>query len=411
VFKLKYLFAGILLLTLAGATASLTGCGFFPPLPTNPTCTTSSDCTTAVSYLYVANQSTSAPAIAGVILTATTTPASGSTAASTTLSASGTPNSNYALTYPPTALAITPGNTFLYVGETNALAGGVYVYAINTDRSLTLQSTVSPVTVATYPVAMQVDPNGNNLIVLNYSASTTDAVISSYSINTTTGGLTLTGSYTIPHAGAAQQMAISPSAQASGIQNVIVTLGGGGIEAFTLDSSTGALTDQGNLPPLSITNLSQDLGVAIDPTNTYVYVTESIANVVRAFTFTTAGGLTKVTGTFSTGVFPSSVLVDSTGKYVYVTNKTAATISGFTLDSTTGALTALAATFPTGTNPVGLAEDATKAYIGAVCIGGTPDIRMFSFDATTAGNLDSALDIYTLSTKSPGSSALIVATH
>jgi 6-phosphogluconolactonase (cycloisomerase 2 family) len=391
---------------------ALCGCGFFPPLNQTTPCT---DCTTAVSYLYVANQSTSAPAIAGVILTTTTTPASGTTPASSTLSAAGTPSSNYVLSYPPTALAIDPANSYLYVGETDLLAGGVYVYAINSDRSLTLQSTISPVTVATYPVAMQVDPTGGNLVVLNYSTSATDAVIASYAIDASTGGLTLTGTYTIPHAGASQQMAISPSAQSSGIQNVIVTLGTGGIEAFTLNSSTGALSDQGNIAPRPAT-AGQDLGVAIDPTNTYVYVTETLANVVRAFTFTTSnattpGGLVEVAGTFPTGVYPSSVLVDTTGKYVYATNKTAATISGFSLNSTTGALTPLGTTgFATGTNPVGLAEDATKAYIGAISIGGTPDLRMFSFDATTAGTLDKALDISTAAT-SPASAALVVATH
>jgi len=397
------------LAALACLLPSLSACGkFFPPLNQ---CT---DCTTAVSYMYVANQS-STPAIAGVILTTTTTPASGSTAATSTLSVKGTPSSDYALDLPPTALAITPGNTFLYVGEGAGLVGGVYVYAIDTDRSLALQSSISPVATTTAPVAMQVDPTGAYLVVLNYSTSSTEAVIASYAIDSSTGALTLAGRYTIPHIGAAQQMAISPTTQSSGIQNVVVTLGGGGIEAFTLNSSTGVLTDQGNITPVSTTNGSLDLGVAIDPSNNFVYVTETAVNLVRAFTFTTSvvatpGGLAEVTGSFSTGGYPSSVMVDANDKYVYVTNKTAATISGFTIDSSTGALTASATTFATGTNPVALAEDATKTWVGAVNIGGSPDLRMFSFDTTTAGNLDKALDVSTANT-SPAAAALIVATH
>jgi 6-phosphogluconolactonase (cycloisomerase 2 family) len=401
-----------LTLVLLPALASLSACGkFFPPLNQ---CT---DCTTAVSYMYVANQS-STPAISGAILTTTTTPASGTTAATSTLSVAGTPSSNYALDLPPTALAIPPSNSFLYVGEGAGLVGGVYVYAINADGSITLQSAVSPVATAADPVAMQVDPTGSYLVVLNYSAATTDAVIASYQINSSTGALTPTATYTIPHAGAAQQMAISSATQSSGLQNVIVTLGGGGIEALAVDSSTGAITDYGNISPLSATNGSLDLGVAINPANTFVYVTETAANLVRAFTFTTSGGtttgqLTAVAGSFSTGTYPSSVLVDSSGKYVYVTNKTAATISGFSIDSSSGALAALAtASFPTGTNPVGLAEDATKTWVGAIDIGGSPDLRMFSIDSATAtiGNLDKALDVSTAST-SPGGAALIVATH
>lgn len=401
-----------LLLVLLPALGGLAGCGkFFPPLNQ---CT---DCATAVSYMYVANQS-GTPAISGVVLTTSTAPASGSTAAASTLSVTGTPSSNYALDLPPTALAIPPSNSFLYVGEGAGLVGGIYVYAINSDRSLTLQSAVSPVATAADPVAMQVDPTGSYLVVLNYSTGSTDAVIASYQIDASTGGLTAAGTYTIPHAGAAQQMAISPTTQTGGIQNVIVTLGGGGIEAFTLDSSTGALTDQGNIPPVSTTNGGLDLGVAIDPSNSFVYVTETAVNLVRAFTFATTGGtltggLTEVAGSFATGTYPSSVLVDSSGKYVYATNKTAATISGFALNSSSGALTALAtATFAAGTNPAGLAEDATKTWVGAINIGGSPDLRMFSIDqaTTTAGNLDEAVNASTAKT-SPAGAALIVATH
>jgi 6-phosphogluconolactonase len=389
VFKVKFLLAGILLLGLAGATASLTGCGFFPPLPTNPTCTTTSDCTTAVSYMYIGNATAAAPAIAGLTLTTTTTPASGSTPASSTLALTGTAGSNYALPVVPTALAITPGNSYVYVGGLT----GIYVYAVNTDFSITLQSTLSPVAAATYPVAMQVDPSGAYLLVLNFSTSTTNAVLGVYSIDSTSGALTSTQTFTLKTVGASQQMAISPASATT--ENVVATFSTGGIEAFTLNASTGALTDLGNIAPRGS---GSDQGVAINPTSTNAFVTEVGSNVVRSFTISaTTGGLTEVGTGFATGNGPWAALVDATGDFVYVANKTDGTISGYSLLSS-GNLTALASSpFPTGTGPVGLVEDSTKSYIGAVCqgnltsnTGGNPDVQIYSFDTTALGKLDKA---------------------
>jgi len=393
VFKVKFLVAAVLLLGLAGAAASLTGCGFFPPLPSNNTCTT--NCTTSVSYMYIGNRAGSAPAIAGLTLTTTTTPASGATPASSTLALSATSGSNYALSFPPTALAITPSNSYLYVGETNGNVGGIYIYAINTDRSITLQ-TGSPVSTVTYPVAMQVDPTGAYLLVLNFSTATTASVLSIYSIGTTTGALTSVGSFTMPFVGAAQQLAISSSTSVSP-QNVVATLGSGGIQALTFDPTSGVLTNVSNTATKGSLNLAQ--GVTINPANTYAFETETVSNLVRVFSINpTTGALTEVGSGFSTGNGPSAVLVDSSGDYVYVTNKADNTISGYSQLAGTGNLTSLGAAFATGTGPVSLVEDATKTYVGVVSqgavlttnTGGNPDIQIYTFDATTLGNLDKA---------------------
>src|SRR5271165_4254340 len=125
----------VLSVVLLPALAGLTGCGFFPPINN---CTT--DCTTSTDFLYVANttNTTTTPAsVAGFSLTTTTTAATATTAASSTLSLAITPGSAYSLGYVPTAMAITPGNNFIYV---SALTGGIYLYAINSNGSLTLQN-------------------------------------------------------------------------------------------------------------------------------------------------------------------------------------------------------------------------------------------------------------------------------
>jgi 6-phosphogluconolactonase (cycloisomerase 2 family) len=103
------------------------------------------------------------------------------------------------------------------------------------------------------------------------------------------------------------------------------------------------------------------------------------------------------------------VLVDSSGTYVYVTNRTSNNISAFVLGAN-GTLTAITGSpFATGTTPIDIAEDASGKYVGVVCNGGGQDLEVYSFDATTAGALDSAANATTGT--DPTLPIAIVATH
>jgi 6-phosphogluconolactonase (cycloisomerase 2 family) len=395
----------VALVVLLPALGTLSSCGFFPPLNQ---CT---DCTTAVSYMYVANQSTSAPGIAGFALTTTTTPATSSTTTATTaLTLSPTPNSAYALSFVPSAMAITPSDSFLYVAS---LTGGIYVYGVNTDRSITLQSAVSPVTAYPIAMAMQVDPSGNWLITLNANTSANQTIVAVYAINTSTGALTNPGTITLTTSGASQQLAIAPN----GVSGA-VTLGTAGIQPFTFNATTGKLTitsAQTLIPPGSVgSTVGSDTGVTFDPTSTYCFETETGTGTVRVFAIdATTGAFTEVPGSpYSTGTGPSAVLVDATGAYVYVANKgtTANSVSAFTLSS--GTLTEISGSpFTTGNGktPVSLAEDSQKLYIGVANQGGSPDLNIYTFTGTTAGALVAA---GTASTGTdPTSASIVVATH
>jgi DNA-binding beta-propeller fold protein YncE len=77
-------------------------------------------------------------------------------------------------------------------------------------------------------------------------------------------------------------------------------------------------------------------------------------------------------------------LVDSTGSYVYVTNSTDGTISAFSLSSA-GGLTAISGSpFATGAQPVDLAEDTSNTYLGVACTGGGPDFQVFTIGSSTS---------------------------
>jgi DNA-binding beta-propeller fold protein YncE len=202
-----------------------------------------------------------------------------------------------------------------------------------------------------------------------------------FSINTSTGLLTQAGTLALD-AGSPSGITFTPDNT-----KMYVALNTGGVDIFTFSASSGVLNKTGNLSPKQ--NLNADFGVAVDPANKYLFVTETGINAVRVLSIGTNGALTELSGSpYTTGLGPNGVLVDTTGSYVYVANSTDSTISGFLL-SGTGALTQISgSTFPSiGTGPVSLAEDATKTYIGVANSGGSPDLQVFTFSTTTPGAL------------------------
>jgi 6-phosphogluconolactonase len=367
------------------ALGGLSGCGFFPPLSQ---CTT--NCTASTDFMYVANSSntTASPAsVAGFSLTTTTTAATATTPATSTLALAVTPGSAYALGFVPTAMAMNPANTFLYVASLDT--GGIYLYSVGSTGTLTLQNNSQPVASGLIASAIKVDTTGKFLIVANASLSTTKTVMTVYTIATATGLLSSPASLTIPVVGASSHLAI-----AANDVNVFLTIGTGGTASMTFNSLTGVLTYQGILAPKSAQGAA--VGVTANPTNTYVFVTETAISAVRVLSIGTNGKLTEVAGSpFSTGTGPSGVVVDAKGSYVYVTNSTDNTVSGFVL-AANGTLTQIAGSpFSTGTTPVDIAEDSSGLYVGVVCSGGGQDLEVYSFDATTLGALDAAANATT----------------
>lgn len=350
--------AGLLLLCSCGGK-------FFPPLSsggTNPT--------TSGNYLYVANSGTSPGTVAGFSI------------ANSTLSAlSGSPYTVSAAQ--PVALAITPKNTFLYAGSTD---GGIYVYIVNSNGTLTIGNNGSAVNANMVPSAMKVDTTGNWLIAVQNTGSNALAYV--FAINTSTGVLTSQGAAVTLDIGSPNRIAITPSDQL-----VYVSLGSGGVDILSFTSSSGVLTPPtAILHPLSSNNADQ--GLAIDPTGTYLFVTETGSvvgtnNGLRVLKIAANGSLSELsTSPVQTPLGPSAVLVSSNGSYVYVTNTTANNVSGFALTAN-GALTALPnSPYSTGQKPLDLAEDNTHAYVAVVCSGGTPDMQVFKIDTTNPGQLD-----------------------
>lgn len=319
--------------------------------------------TSSGNYIYVANSSTSVSSVAGFTIT-------------TSNAVNALTNSPYATGLPPNALAVTPKNTFLYVGS---LSGGIYAYTINSDGTITVANSGSPVATGVSPIAMKVDPTGQWLIAADLSPA---AYV--FSIDASTGALTTQGNALALDSGSTKNLYITPNGQF-----VFISLGTGGVDILTFNSTSGVISKSQLLKPTASSNA--DLGLSGDPNSKYLFVTETGINSLRVFNISTTGSsvLTELaTSPVKTGQGPSQVLVTKDGSYVYVTNRTDGTISGFTLTAN-GALTQISdSPFTTGTAPVDIAEDKTHAYIAVVCASGNPDMQVFKIDTTTPGKLD-----------------------
>ncbi|HTV82585.1 MAG TPA: beta-propeller fold lactonase family protein [Acidobacteriaceae bacterium] len=353
-------------LAFCGACLLLGGCGqFFPPLSTS----SGSSGSSSGDYLYVGNLEGGNLGIAGFTF-----------ANSTLTSLSGSP---YTAVAAPYALAITPDNSYLYVG--GGVTESIAEYPISSTGTLGSGSVVASFS----PATLEVDTTGTWLIGIDVLYNEVYA----FQIDTSTGGLSqpLSSSVvTLPNCDIADDV---PGGLAPGLviapddNYVYASCGTAGIYVLTFDSSTGALTETGQVRPAATDGADSGLAIATTSSASYLLAPETVTNGVRVFSISsTDGQISQVSGSpFSTGSGPDAVLVDSTDSYVYVANRAAGTISGFTLGSD-GALTAISGSpFATGALPVALVEDNSHTYVAAICYGGNADLETYTIG--TAGAL------------------------
>lgn len=365
---------GLAIVFLAVVVPATTGCkGFFMPVcQANNDCVSSgsgsgsgSGSATYSSYAYVANATTETIA-AFPLPTATFTSISGT---------------SYNLSSALSALAATPKGTFLYVATGGN--GSVFVYSIGTNGALTLGNSGSPVASTLNPTWMTIDPSGNWLFMVSSDLT----ALFEYQINPTTGALTQIGQGITLDAGSPTQVYVTPNDQ-----YLYVGLGSGGTDGFTFNSTSGALSGQMHLAPL---NGASDNTFAADNNSAYLFVGEA-GSGIRVLTIGTGGALKEVTGSpFTSPLGPQSIVVDPSNTYVYVANRTANVITGYTL-GTGGTLTQLSSSpFATGSAPTAISLDSTGKYLLVINAGGSPDLQVFSFDATIGGKLDSVVSTAT----------------
>jgi 6-phosphogluconolactonase (cycloisomerase 2 family) len=317
----------------------------------------------------------------------------------------------YTLSAAPTAIAIAPSGSFLYVST----VAGIYLYDINSNGGLTIGNN-SGVVSSDPASSIAVDPSGAWLVdaVQGTSGFQLDATpITSSGIFT--GGTVATRQYAVTNA-TVRQIAISEDGL-----HVFVAAGTGGTVVVPFSSGQSAPLGSTGTVIVPVTSGGSVLSVAVDPSSTprLFYVGETLASGgstggLRVFNYSSLGGtLTQVSGSpfASGGSAPNAILPLSSGDYVYVANGTglssAGNITGFAITTSNSTYTvASGSTVSAGIQPYGLAEDSDSQFVLAASQGGSFDLEAYIFDTTTAGKLDVAV---TSSTGTDPTQAIAVA--
>lgn len=212
-----------------------------------------------------------------------------------------------------------------------------------------------------------------------YVANETDATISAFVIDSSTGALgQISGSPFATGGTAPVAVVVDPN----GLYLYAVENGSNEVAVFTIDAASGALTETA----LPIVTGNSPAAIAIHPNNQFAYVANSADDTLTAYTLSN-GVATPISGAdYIVGVDPVDVKIDPSGNYLYVANYSDGTVSAFTIDYTTGLLTAVTGSPFTaggsGNETISLAIDPTDTFLYAANLK-TATISAFSIGAGT----------------------------
>ena len=274
---------------------------------------------------------------------------------------------------------VSPGR-FLYVGGSQ----GIYCYAVDAVTGALTALASSPcdsgdrVGVASDPADNFVYSTLNILDTTTVPPSLINSDATAYTINSSTGSLTtVAGSPYVGGGDNCVDITVDPSGKFVYMANYAGrNNSGASISAFTINSVTGGLTSVpgspfATAPPIPPNNNSGANSVTVDPTGKFVYVALNGSNAISAFTIdSSTGALTTVVGSpFPAGSVPYMVRVDPSGRFAYATNHNSDDISAYSINSSTGALTPITGSpfpFPTLNGaPSGLAVDLSGRFLYA----------------------------------------------
>jgi 6-phosphogluconolactonase (cycloisomerase 2 family) len=234
------------------------------------------------------------------------------------------------------ALAADPQGRFLYAG-TGAGFGGIASFSIDSSSGA-LTATGGPFStgVGTMPAGIAINPAGTFLYATDQEQS-----VWAFSIDSQTGALTpLAGS---PYNAGSQPYGVQ--VDPAGHFLYVALSNGNGIAAFSINAGTGVLSPVPGSPfPTSSMQVTQTYRLTIHPSGKFLYAFNLNGSTVAAFTIdSTSGALSPISGS-PFAVAPSAgvdLTVDPSGKFLYMS------LSGdppsafvlFDIDPNTGGLT------------------------------------------------------------------------
>ena len=334
---------------------------------------------------------------------------------------------------------------------------GIQVFKVNSDgnaptmgspvafkpEKVVILGTAMKVTAPVVPFSMIMDPSGKFLFVADRATTASDptqpsastplyipGAVSVFAIGSggtitevagspffttgTTNPPTTVQQMSIDIVGVAPTPTVFPKIGLNGVQNAVCqAVGttpptteylyavdglGNQVFEFQVNPSTGVLTNPRNTPSMPAFATDQiPAGVAVDPCDRFVYVSDSLSNKVSAYTICNGfptqsstncpapplppdGSLVPIAGSpFSlsgSSNSPGPILVDPYGNNVYVLGLLSNTISQLRISQVSGALTAMTpATVATGVGPAAMTIRADDNWLfvtnyGSVGLGG-----------------------------------------
>jgi len=275
----------------------------------------------------------------------------------------------------PFNIAVNAAGTFAYV--TNYSRDNVAMYSIPSNGILTPLSTPT-VSTGTGPRAIAINPARTFAYVTNWDGGN-GSTVSNYSINPSTGILSLISASTMDNNGVSD-IAINSAGTFAYVTSETTS----NIEICDINLTTGEVNQIGTTSPVRPQTF-----IVISPNGKFLYATNYSNNSVTMFSINQITGaiLPLTPPTIATGVNPGDIVINPAGTFAYVANNSSDTISMYAIDSVSGVLTPLLVpTRATGPVPYGLAINAAGTFAYVTNSGNAPggnSVWRFAIDPVT----------------------------
>jgi 6-phosphogluconolactonase (cycloisomerase 2 family) len=277
------------------------------------------------------------------------------------------------------SLVLHPNKKFMYVanpGQGGTSENDISLFTINSDGTLTEvlpRTSVAPN--ASQPKLLVMDAAGAFLYVMNAGSSN----ISVFSIDSSSGALSQVIGSPFSIGLLPLNMVLAPSGNF-----LYVSVGGG-----TVGSSNGSIAtfsvNSGVLTLIGLTSSDgvNPYGLTINSAGTNLYAANNQSPSISVFTIDSSGLLTEVRGSpISDGYTnPVAMLFDTSGTFLYVANQASNNVASYSIDSN-GLPTALTSSttanaFGTESSPSFLAADPNGKYLFVGNQGASAGIQVF----------------------------------
>ena len=286
----------------------------------------------------------------------------------------------------PSAAVLSPSGNELFV--TNAGDNTISAYKVNTDGSLTAAG--NKTSTGTTPANVAINAAGSFLFVANSGSDDVSVyAVSGTGLTEVTGSPFPVSNPPFPTHAGPFGLAIDPS----GTYLYVSNQSNDTVTAYTIDSAGALAPIAGGVytagtAPSGMAIVNESVG-----NFNFLYVANHGSSNVSAFVVCAAvstfcpnadGTLVPVSGSpFSAGLGPISIAANPNAQFLYVADEMSNQISEFKISTGTGGLSATApATISTGTNPVWIAVHPDGLYAYAANIG-SASISAYVIGSTT----------------------------